>query len=66
MTSCQGCPIQDGRLTAIYGRNRFWAIIQYWIEILTSNFVCWYLKFKTYHFFVDFMFFEVVQLKMAD
>jgi len=34
------CPIQDGRLTAIYGRNLFLAITQYWIKILASNFVC--------------------------
>jgi len=46
----QGRPIQDGRLTAIYGQNLFWAITRYWIEILTSNFVCWYLKIKTYDF----------------
>jgi len=46
----QGRPIQDGRLTAIYGRNVFWAITPYWIEILTSNFVCRYLKLKAYDF----------------
>jgi len=31
---------EDGRLTAIYGWNLFWAVSRYWIEILTSNFVC--------------------------
>jgi len=46
----RGRLIQDGRLTAIYGRNLFWAITRYWIEILTSNFVCWYRKIKTYDF----------------
>jgi len=44
------CLIQDGWLTAIYGRKLFWAITQYWIEILTSNFVWWYLKIKSYEF----------------
>jgi len=42
--------IQDGRLTTIYGRNLFWTITRYWIEILTSNFVCWHFKIKTYDF----------------
>jgi len=46
----QGRPIQDGRLMTIYGRNLFWAITRYWIEILTSNFVCWNLKIKYYDF----------------
>jgi len=41
---CKGCPIQDGRLTAKYGLNIFWAITRYWIEILTSKSVRWYLK----------------------
>jgi len=35
-------------MTAIYGQNLFWAIIRNWIKILTSNFVSWYLKIKTY------------------
>jgi len=46
----RGRLIQDGRLTAKYGRNLPWAITQYWIEILTSNFVCLHLKIKTYEF----------------
>jgi len=50
MTFCQGCPIQDGRLTAIYDWNLFWVLARYWIEILTLNFVSWYLKRKTYAF----------------
>jgi len=44
----RGRRIQDGRLTTIYGRNLLWAITRYWIEILTSNFVRWYLKLKSY------------------
>jgi len=50
MSFCPGCLIQDGRLTAIYGRNLFLAITRYWIEILTSNFVCWHFKIKSYDF----------------
>jgi len=49
MTFCWGCLIQDGG-PHIYFQNLFWAITWYWIEILTSNFVCWYLKIKTYEF----------------
>jgi len=47
MTFYQVSQIQDGRLTAIYGRNLFWAITQYWIEILTSKLVHWYLKMNS-------------------
>jgi len=47
---CKGHLIQDGRQTAIYGQNLFWAITRYLNEILTSNFVCWNLKIKTYNF----------------
>jgi len=50
---CQGRPNQDGRQAAIYGQNLFWAITRYWNEILTSNFVCWHLKIKTYDFFLS-------------
>jgi len=50
MTFCQGCSIQDGRLTAIYDWNLFWALARYWIEILTLSFVWWHLKRKTYAF----------------
>jgi len=53
MTFCQGHPIQDGQPTAIYGRNLFLAITLYWIEILTSNFVCWHFKIKSYNFLSD-------------
>jgi len=51
MIFCEGHLIQDGRQTAIYGRNLFWAITWYLNVILTSNFVCWHLKIKTYNFF---------------
>jgi len=47
MTFGWGHLIQDGRLTAIYGQNLFWAITWYWIEILTSKLVCWYLKMNS-------------------
>jgi len=50
MYFCRGCLIQNGRLTAIYGRNLFWAITWYWIEILHSNLVCWHFKIKTWLF----------------
>jgi len=51
----QGCPIQDGRLTAIYGRNIFSAIAQCWIEILTLNLVrSKFLRFRDYRYFSKF------------